>query len=252
MSQAAFALTEPAKIVSFENVRLNRPVIVPAAKPLKIRLAALRTGSNVVEVVLRSEETAFQVDHFQATCRVDDEPVLQESNVTIPSSRVSLKPDGDLYGSILFQNGRFRRVRNYRLLRATECIAEITPDGDCEWFNRYLPPELLLGDPGARDAYIHAIQSCIPHLTILPVGVDRVSVHPRASSGTLFLHAIETSHNGNMFTYNLEVIDDHGHAHERWEGLQLCAVAECPVEGPLPEPLLGNLLERRMEESFAR
>ena len=179
ISQAAFALTEPAKILSLENVRFSRPVIVPAAKPLKIRLAALRTGPNRVDVVLRSEETAFQVDHFQATCRVDEQSIQPESDVMIPVSAVALDPDRDLYGSILFQGGRFRRVKNYRLLRAAECIAEISSDENCEWFNHYLPPGLVLGDPGVRDAYIHAIQCCIPHLTLLPVAVDRVSIHPQ-------------------------------------------------------------------------
>ena len=37
-----------------------------------------------------------------------------------------------------------------------------------------LPAELVLGDPAARDAAIHAVQACIPQATILPIGVDRL------------------------------------------------------------------------------
>ena len=51
-----------------------------------------------------------------------------------------------------------------------------------------------------------------------------------------------------MFIYNLMVIDDHGHLHEHWEGLQLRAVAGRPVAGPWRESLLGNFLERRIQE----
>jgi enediyne polyketide synthase len=37
---------------------------------------------------------------------------------------VHLDPARDLYGGLLFQEGRFRRLRGYRSLRATECVAE--------------------------------------------------------------------------------------------------------------------------------
>ena len=48
--------------------------------------------------------------------------------------------------------GAFGVSREYRALKATECAAEIMPDGTTNWFGRYLPSGLVLGDPGARDA----------------------------------------------------------------------------------------------------
>ena len=65
-------------------------------------------------------------------------------------------------------------MKGYRRLRATGCVAEIAVGDQAEWFDRYLPAELILGDPAARDAAIHAVQACIPHATILPVGVERL------------------------------------------------------------------------------
>ena len=54
-------------------------------------------------------------------------------------------------------------MRGYRLLKAKECVAEITADDGAAWFGPYLPAEFVLGNPAARDAALHAIQACIPH-----------------------------------------------------------------------------------------
>ncbi|HBY81875.1 MAG TPA: hypothetical protein DEG47_33920, partial [Cyanobacteria bacterium UBA11148] len=53
-----------------------------------------------------------------------------------------------LYGEILFHKGRFQRLQGYHHLRAKECLAEIIEQDD-NWFSRYLPQNLILGDPGA-------------------------------------------------------------------------------------------------------
>ncbi|HBB89893.1 MAG TPA: beta keto-acyl synthase [Blastocatellia bacterium] len=250
MAQAAMALIGATQVPTFEGVNFSQAVVVPTTKPLKIRLAALVRAPGIVEVALRSEATAFQVNHFQATCCFDEQEFLQGCSDPIPSSRIALDPRDDLYGNILFQQGRFRRLSNYRVLRARECVAEITPDGNGDWFNRYLPSQLVLGDPGARDAALHAIQACIPHATILPVGIDRLRVKTATttSNAPLFARATEVSRNGNLFTYNLDVVDDSGRISERWDGLQLQAVAAQSVRGPWVESLLGPYIERRIEE----
>ena len=90
------------------------------------------------------------------------------------SAGIPIDPRAELYGHLLFQGGRFRRLSGYRRLRSTSCVAEIAGAEPAEWFHRYLPPALVLGDPAARDAAIHAIQACIPQATILPIGVDRL------------------------------------------------------------------------------
>src|SRR6185312_5813749 len=133
-------------------------------------------------------------------------------------ARLSFEPEKDLYGGVLFHQGRFRRVEGYRRLRATECLADISPDGSTAWFGRYLPDRLILGDPGARDAAIHGIQACIPHATLLPTGVDRVVTLGLAADVPLVLAARERSRHGDDFVYDLELVDAEGRLRERWEG----------------------------------
>src|SRR6202158_3942695 len=104
-------------------------------------------------------------------------------------ARLAIDPPRDLYGGILFQEGRFRRLGGYRRLRATECLAEIAPDATAAWSARSLPAALLLGDPAARDAAIHGIQACIPHAQLLPIGVERILAGRIAPDESLLLGA---------------------------------------------------------------
>ena len=250
MAQAATALTGISGKPVFEDVSFLRPVVVPDDAPLTIRVAALVREPGRVEVVLRSEQTAFQTDHFRATCRFEEQPAtppppLAAINGAAP---VALDPEQDLYGGLLFHEGRFRRVCGYRMLRATACVAEVAPAGDVSWFSRYLPADLVLGDPGARDAAIHAIQACIPHATLIPVGIDRLLPGVAPSSKPCFVHARERSRDGDTFVYDVVVTDAEGRVLEQWEGLRLRLVGQRFSPKAWPAPLLGPYLERRIQE----
>jgi enediyne polyketide synthase len=263
MAQAATAArallgrTSTDEIPVFEDVVFQRPVAVPPGRSTTIRVAALvRTpeASQTVEVVLRDESTGFAADHFRAVCRFGSAPDLTPRLVAPfragdgDGSRVPLDPESDLYGGVLFHRGRFRRVAGYRRLRATECLADISPDGSTAWFGSYLPDRLLLGDPGARDAAIHGIQACIPHATLLPTGVDRVVTAGLAAHVPLVLAARERSRNGDDFVYDLELVDAEGRLRERWEGLRLRAVDRIAPPASWTAALLAPYVERRLQD----
>jgi enediyne polyketide synthase len=250
MAQAAMALAGSADTPVFENVEFLRPVAVSDTAALTIRLAALRRENGCVEVCLRSEETDFQVDHFRAVCRFaarDETTVPRLSLSPFESEHLPLDPQDDLYGRILFHRGRFCRLRGYRLLKAKECVAEITADDDATWFGPYLPAEFVLGNPAARDAALHAIQACIPHRRILPTGIERMVIR-RNESGARFVRAKERLRDGNNFIYDVEVTDARGEVVERWDGLRLRAVEVMPSREAWPHALLSPYLERRLEE----
>ena len=254
MAQVAMALTRSAEPPAFEDLRFLRPVVVPDGTRVTLRLAALVRKPGLVEVVLRSDRTAFQVDHVRATCRFEPRetataggPALLQ-RPAVEAAVLPVDPERDLYGGILFQSGRFQRLRAYRWLRSTECVAEIGPDGAGDWFVPYLPGQLVLGDPGARDAAIHAVQACIPHVTVLPTGADRVVIDSAGTPGARFVRARERARDGGTFVYDLEVTDADGLVRERWEGLKLRTVASTSGERTWAEPLLGTYAERRVAE----
>jgi enediyne polyketide synthase len=266
MAQAAMALANSKEPPSFSDVQLNRPVVVPGGRgsTRAIRVAALVRSPNEVEVALRSEETGFQVDHFRATCRfISGVERLSESEpkpaIKIPANPpIALDVAKDVYADLLFHTGRFQRVKNYRLLKAKECLVQIEPDADAVWFGRHLPQDRVLGDTGVRDAAIHAIQACIPHARLLPIGVDRIvigkipclleRVRTMGRVPELLLHARERFRDGDTFVYDLKLLGEDGSVLEQWDGLRLRKVETLPRQTPWPEPLLGPYLERCLEE----
>lgn len=252
MAQAVAALTGARRPPVFENVEFSRPVVLSGGG-VRMRVAALARGPRRVDVVVRSAETQFQIDHFRAVCRVEEgapAPAAESPPRANSDSAagVLLDPQRDLYDKVLFHRGRFRRVSKYRRLRATECVAEVSPDGSAGWFSRYLPGDLLLGDPGARDAAIHAIQACVPQETILPAGVERVTPGRAREGERLIVRAREREHVGDTFVYDMEWCGENGALRERWEGLRLRVVNGGGFGGPWPEGLLGPYVERRVQE----
>jgi enediyne polyketide synthase len=244
MAQVFMALTETNEPPVFEQVKFERPVVVSDGAANTIRVAALARAAGSVEIVLRSSETGFQVDHFRAVCRVKDAALEPECRTVDSKTRVVVDPAHDLYGRVLFHEGRFRRLREYRMLKATECSAEIMPDGTTAWFGRYLPSGLVLGDPGARDAAIHAVQACVPQITLLPVAVERITGSLNGDVSGLRVHAQERERLANGFVYDVELTDVEGHVRERWERLHLRAISGTEFKGPWPEGLLRPYIER--------
>jgi enediyne polyketide synthase len=249
MAQVAAAVCGSNRPPVFEDVRFSRPVHIPQGSIVTVRVAALARSPGVIEVVLRTSATAFQLDHFRAVCRFTGEPAGAAEISPPISDAIPLDPARDLYGSILFQSGRFRRLRQYNRLRAAECVAEISPDPGSDWFARYLPAALALPDPGARDALIHCVQACIPHATVLPVGVDRISFGAQNQSGSRFVHARERSSNERgLLIYDVDVTNASGELIERWQGLRLQIVGAVTRKEPWIAPLLGPYLERKIRE----
>lgn len=256
MAQAAFALTHSATEPGFESVEFNHPIVVDAGKSIHVRIVALQREQGRIEVALRCSQTAFQIDHFRGICVYQNAEQaslsgpLFEPSANLPS-RIRLRPGQDLYGKLLFHTGRFRRVLAYWELGAFHCLADIAKDDGSPWFARYLPPGLALGDPGSRDAAIHAIQACIPHGTILPIGLDKLIPGDLHTPGPWTIHARERWQRGDVFCHDLEIRGADSTLRERWEGLRLRRVAALPHDD-WADPLLLAYLERRIRELTGR
>ena len=248
MAQVFMALAETNEPPIFEEVRFERPVVVGDRAATTIRVAAFVRTPGCVEVVLRSSETGFQADHFRAVCRAGQAPSEPAHRTVDHGTPVIVDPAHDLYGRVLFHRGRFQRLREYRALKATECSAEIMPDGTTTWFGRYLPNCLVLGDPGARDAAIHAVQACVPQITLLPIGVERITGSVNGQVRGLFVRAQERECVASGFVYDVELTDAEGRVQERWERLHLRSISGAEFHGPWPESLLTPYIERCLLE----
>jgi enediyne polyketide synthase len=246
MTQVAAAASGRTEVPLLEDVEFLRPVAVQPGEKTEIQVAVLVVDEDTVDAVIRSGETGFQADHFRARLRYPrpdlTAPAPQESGLP-PVAVDALR---DIYGGILFQGKRFQRLIRYGRLAAKYCEADIALAPTASWFGMFLPQETLLGDPGARDAFMHSIQSCIPHATLLPVGIERLYPSTRTGEGQVTMYATERSRSGDTFVYDVDIRDEAGDLVERWQGMKLQAVRKLDGRGPWVPVLLGPYLERRL------
>lgn len=250
MAQVALATTGRVGVPVIEQAQFLRPIVVPPSGSTTIRIACVVTGPDTVEVAIHSEETGYAADHFRARLRLDasaapDGPPALSSDGTPP---VALDPAADLYGPVLFQGPRFQRLRTYHRAAARAIDVDLAADRQTAWFAGYLPADLLLGDPGVRDAMMHSNQVCVPDATLLPQGVERI--HPAGpvmvDADSLRCTALERSRDGDTYIYDVVLRDGDGVVIERWEGLSLRAVRKNDASGPWAAPLVGPYLERAL------
>lgn len=254
MVEAAAVLVGEHGAPVLRDVEFLRPVVVPVEGATTIRVAALVTGPQAVQVVVRSAETDFRADHFRATVTFPCAALAGSPMDPAPTTASPLAP-ADLYGSVLFQGRRFQRLLGYRQLAATRCVAQIANRPGEPWFAPYLPDDPVLGDPGIRDAVMHAIQCCVPDATLLPSGIESLHLADPVVSrkwDTVTLWATERSHDGDTYVYDLDVHDPSGTLVERWQGLRLRAVHRRDGGGPWLPALLGPYLERRTGQLLGR
>lgn len=253
MAQAAASVSQGIGARVWRDVAFERPIIVPPNEPAAIRTYATSQPSGAVAVVIRAEQTGFQIDHFRANIRFEAaSPFAPIALATEPGNSPPIAPDLDLYGSVLFQAGRFQRIERYSYLAATACRAWLKGAGQQaqspRWFGAYYPSHLVLGDPGVRDAAIHAIQACIPHRTVVPTSVEEIRLFANLDAPEIIVQAAERSSGGGIFVYDLDLIDPAGRVLEQWRGLTLRTVASNSRMAVRAPGLIGPYLERRLGE----
>ncbi|GIH21905.1 polyketide synthase [Acrocarpospora phusangensis] len=248
MTQVATAATGWTALPVIENAEFLRPIVIPPTGSTTIRVAAAVTGENLAEVAIRSSETGFAADHFRARLRFTGEPVQDGPPAQVAGGlpAVPLDPATDLYGGILFQGERFQRLTGYHRAAARHVDADVAAVQAGDWFAGYLSGDLLLGDPGMRDALMHGNQVCVPHATLLPQGVERV--HATPATGPMRYCAVERERDGDTYIYDIVVRDGTGRPVERWDGLRLRAVRKGDGRGPWAPALLGPYVERMLDD----
>lgn len=248
MAQAAAALTGRTDPPSLEEVALLRPIVVPPQGGNTIRIAVLANEDGSVGAVIRSADTGFQADHFRATLRYRQPVPDDRRPATGGAPLLPIDPTRELYGPVLFQGRRFQQVRGYLDLTATSCVARLDGGSGDSWFGRFRPSDLVLADPGTRDAVMHALQCCVPDATLLPGAIERLRpADPRVTAGlsTVVIRARERRHDGDTYLYDVDVCTEDGAVLEVWSGLRLHAVRRRDGAEPWLPALLGPYLERR-------
>ncbi|MDL4776724.1 type I polyketide synthase [Actinomadura xylanilytica] len=233
MAEAAVMLTGERR-AGIADGRFDRPVIVPEEGARTLRVCALAEEGGGVRIVLRSDETDFAVDHFSGTVTGAGEPPK------VPRRHGGVPPhDGrTLYGPTFFHGPCFQRLLRYEHLDATSCTALLSgdrPEG---------PAGAVLGDVARNDASVHVLQACVPHRRLLPVGCDHFAVHgDHDGGGGLVLDAVERSHDGDDYTYDVVLGDGAGEPLLSWTGLRLRDTGPLQLAPRLEPVLVGPYLQ---------
>ncbi len=199
LAQAASVLAgRPARHAS--SLRLDAPVLIPDDGETTLRVCAQRDG-EAISTVLRSSATSFRVDHAAAVFSCAPPP-LPESAVAVAPSAVpplvsaagtGLVDGAELYGSVCFQSGRFRRIA---------LLPEVTPrsgraiargSDEQPWFasgSDLGATGFLLGSPGLNDAVLQVLQACVPYRRVRTTGCESVQFSGRDATGPAEIRAI--------------------------------------------------------------
>ena len=249
MAQATRAVTGTTGTVSFHDVDFCQPVVVAARGRQWLRVAAL-ADTDSVEAVVRTGTNSFVTDHVRAVCQPTPVKYGDAKFVkAVPEvGRLpSVDVDTDLYGSLLFQGGRFHRIRRYRQLGASRCLAEVEVRDD-SWFGPFHPAELVLGDPGVHDAALHCVQACIPNVQVLPVGAGSIMMMGRLPHDRVLVAATEQARSDDEFRYDIDIVAPDGRLCERWTDVRFRKAARpLPISG-VPDSLVAIALERRVQD----
>jgi enediyne polyketide synthase len=250
MTQVATALSGHTAPPMLTDVEFLRPIVVRPGGSTTIRLAALARDASTVSVAIRSDETGFGTDHFRAQLRFPrPAPAEPPRTVRTDLPAVPVDPVAELYGGVLFQGKRFQRLLAYRKAGARHAVAELATTTPAPWFAPFIPQDMVLADPGTRDAVMHAIQCCVPDATLLPQGIERLYLADPAGPAqeVVLMDARERTQDGDSYVYDVDVVTTAGELVERWEGLTLRAVRKRDGAGPWVPAMLGSYLERSAE-----
>lgn len=246
-AQLGATLGLPAGPISFDDLRLNRPIDVPSAASATVRAAALRVppeapGNPVlIEATMRADADGYSTNVVSATMRTGADLGATEA-ILVPDYLDENSADA-LYESVLFHRGQLRRVGCFELLTAYRVRAWVRSDHNARWFSSFHDGRLRLGDPGLLDAALHSLLPTVPGKFALPIACARVDVGP-LPSGWLLASAHEVSHAGTDYVFDLTVSTPAGEVVCRWSHLRLREVAPRDFPGGMPLPLVGPWLSR--------
>ncbi|MBS0536822.1 MAG: SDR family NAD(P)-dependent oxidoreductase [Proteobacteria bacterium] len=240
MAQVAGALAARLEPSAIDNIAFDSAIALPEQDGLTIRIAALVSDDGRVEAAIRAADDDFATIRMRAVFTFDLRPIA-------PSMRKEAKNDlaagAALYGSLLFQQGRFQCIAAYQQITARRVVARLDAPTR-EWFSAFEPPQLVLGNPASQDAMLHALQVAVPHRRVVPRAIERIDIFSDAAIA--HIEAIERNATDRDFTFDIDGYGADGRLVRRWRGVTFRAIGSLDIAPMLPacSALLGPYVER--------
>lgn len=248
MAQVAAALgAGAATLARIGPVTFDSALAAPDGGFLKIRVCGLLRDDGQIHACIRSD-----VDDFASPAMTAVFGATRQAE-TAPPAPADVPPGRDaspLYGALFFHEGRFRRLAEYRSLSSRELSATFATDPGAPWFGAFDEPGLVLGDPGVRDAALHALQAAVAHRQVAPVEV--ASVMRRAGGAPVSVAARERASDADGYVFDIILHDAQARPVETWVGARFRGVGRLDPAGALTRApwLCGAYLERLAREAL--
>lgn len=247
MAQVASALAGKAEPGIVSDIAFENAVTVPDHAPLAIRIAALLREDGQVEAVIRAADDDYATIRMRAVFAFDS---LAAAAKTARAEQADIAGGSALYDTLLFQQGRFRRIEAWQHIAARHIEARLAPGDDAPWFSAYEAQRLVLGSPSVHDAMLHALQAAVPHRRVLPIAIDRIA---RFAGGMpVRIEGRERGATDREFIFDIDAYDGDGRRVEQWSGVTFRAVAPldiAPILAVSPA-LAAPYLERAARAAF--
>lgn len=217
-----------AELPVLENLEFKRAVIVPeSGRAIRIYIQLLPLAENGEQRALasiRSSATDYAQEYFSAECLWSPQRPAAAKRKQTDAPYLDLDPQRDLYGKVLFQGPMFQNIIGYKELTSTHGVVDIRLPEKIELFSDGgVNANIMFGSGQVRDAFLHAVQLCVPEYRILPVSMDRVVYYGYdndANSDKLTLYAVERERSEHDFLYDLEAYDEAGNCVEKIIGFR--------------------------------
>jgi enediyne polyketide synthase len=247
MAQVASSLLSFGEHITATGVVFARAVHVAADAVVRIRIAGLRTAPSDVVVALFTEDDDFAQPCIQATYRAG---TIEPAPIMLPQSSECFAAAA-LYGPLFFAGSRFRRIAHFETATSSQVSARLQRDDGTRWFGSYEPEGLLLWDPGAADATLHALQVAVPHKRVLPISAARIEID-RSAGAPVHIRAFEKKAFAGTYIFDITATDSKGRVVYRWTDVAFNAIGQIDMPQALvAAPPLGRpYLERVAREAL--
>jgi enediyne polyketide synthase len=226
MAQVTSVLSRQDRPAVVEAVQFRQAIVVPERGSTRLRIMALAGSDGRIEAVIRSDDDDFATDRMRATFLYGAPESMGHLE---PASRSAAEPIDarPLYGSLFFQDGCFRRIASYSHLSARRIVASLLPVHQA-WFSSFEPQRVVMGDPGIRDALLHALQVAVPHLRVVPVSVNKILTSQGGPPVTV--ESVEIAATTDTFVFDIRARDAGGAVVEIWQGATFHAISDIALD----------------------
>jgi enediyne polyketide synthase len=246
MLSAAAALADEAELPLMLDFSVGEGISLAVGQRVTLRTCALRHEDGTVQVQLRAETTGFELAHFSAVFSWRAE---RPAPGTVSAGNDAPADAGELlYRGICFHGPGFQQLGTVLALSAAACRVTTGGKPAGQLYGPFLPKGEAGGSPPLRDSVMHALQLCVPHQLVLPVGVAAVSLGRLDPRQTYQIAARQRFSDGERYVFDIDVFDDAGTAVECWRSLELknatphhASPRRLPLAPLLLESLAGRL-----------